>query len=108
MEVKVLRLLREEGYPPPIRQKVLDDDGSFVGRVDLAFVDRRLIIEVDSFRFHSGRAAWSRDRERRNALTALGWVVIQATNEMLGPQRDTFLRDVSRAFHRPLSHFSCV
>ncbi len=106
LEVKVLRVLREQGYPAPIRQKVIDDAGRFVGRVDLVFFDRRLIIEVDSFRFHSGRAVWDRDRERRNALTALGWIVIHATSQMLGPQREDFLRDLSRAYHRPLTMFA--
>lgn len=102
LEVKVLRLLREEGYPRPLRQKVLDDDGRFVGRVDLVWPERRLILEVDSFRFHSGRISWDRDRERRNALTALAWIVMHVTSTMLKDQRQQFLQDLSRAYHRPL------
>ena len=102
LEVKVIRLLREEGYPPPLRQKVLDDDGRFVGRVDLVWPERRLVLEVDSFRFHSGRQAWDRDRERRNALTALGWVVLHVTSKMLDEQQEPLLRDLARAYHRPL------
>lgn len=102
LEVKVIRLLREKGYPPPLRQKVLDDDGRFVGRVDLVWPERRLILEVDSFRFHSGRRAWDRDRERRNALTALGWVVLHVTSKMLDEQREALMRDLARAYHRPL------
>lgn len=102
LEVRVIRLLRDEGYPRPLRQKILDDDGRFVGRVDLAWPARRLILEVDGFRFHSGRRAWDRDRERRNALTALGWVVLQVTSKMLEHQREAFLRDLARAYHRPL------
>ena len=102
LEVKVIRLLREEGYPRPLRQKVLDDRGRFVGRVDLAFPERRLILEVDGFRFHSGRTSWERDRERRNALTALGWIVLHVTARMLDEQRRDFLRDLARAYHRPL------
>lgn len=102
LEVRVIRLLRDEGYPRPLRQKVLDDRGRFVGRVDLAFPERRLILEVDGFRFHSGRTPWERDRERRNALTALGWVVLHVTARMLDEQRADFLRDLARAYHRPL------
>jgi very-short-patch-repair endonuclease len=102
LEVKVIRLLRDHGYPTPIRQKVLDDRGRFVGRVDLVFPERRLILEVDGYRFHSGRRSWDRDRERRNALTALGWVVLHVTSTMLGPQRSEFLRDLERAYSRPL------
>lgn len=102
LEVKVIRLLRDEGYPRPLRQKVLDDRGRFVGRVDLAFPERLMILEVDGFRFHSGRTSWDRDRERRNALTALGWVVLHVTARMLDEQRADFLRDLARAYHRPL------
>ena len=102
LEVKVIRLLREVSFPVPLRQKVLDDDGRFVGRVDLVWPDRRLILEVDSFRFHSDREAWDRDRERRNALTALGWVVLHVTSTMLREQQEVFLRDLDRAYHRPL------
>lgn len=108
LEVKVIRLLREEGYPRPLRQKVLDDDGRFVGRVDLAWPERRLILEVDSFRFHSGRQAWDRDRERRNALTALGWIVLHVTSKMLDEEKEGLLRDLARAFHRPLWDSSCA
>lgn len=102
LEVKVIRLLRDQGYQRPMRQKVLDDRGRFVGRVDLVFPERRLILEVDGFRFHSGRSSWERDRERRNALTALGWVVLHVTVRMLDEQRADFLRDLARAYHRPL------
>jgi len=102
LEVKVIRLLREENYPRPIRQKVLDDRGRFVGRVDLVFPERRLILEVDSFRFHSGREVWHKDRERRNALTALGWIVLHVTWEMLTERTEGFLRDLRRAYLRPL------
>ena len=108
LEVKVIRLLREEGYPRPMRQKILDDEGRFVGRVDLAWPERRLILEVDSFRFHSGRQAWDRDRERRNALTALGWIVLQVTSKMLDQQKDQLLRDLARAYNRPLWDSSCA
>lgn len=103
LEVKLSRLLREEGFPSPIRQKVLDDQGRFVGRVDFVYPERRLIIEADGFRFHSGRAAFDADRSRRNSLTALGWVVMHTTAPMLhGPDRAEFLRHLWRAYRRPL------
>lgn len=103
LEVKVARMLREWGYPPPIRQKVLDDDGRFVGRVDLVFPNRRLVIEVDGFRHHDGRVVFDHDRARRNALVAMGWVVVHATSAMLvEPARSEFERDLARTYHRPL------
>lgn len=103
LEVKVARMLREWGYPRPIRQKVLDDEGRFVGRVDLVFPENRLVIEVDGFRHHDGRAVFDHDRSRRNALVAMGWVVMHATSAMLvEPARSDFERDLARTYHRPL------
>lgn len=96
-------MIRDWGYPRPIRQKVIDDRGRFVGRVDLVFPDRRLIIEVDGYRHHDGRVVFDHDRARRNALVAMGWVVMQATNAMLvEPARSAFERDLARTYHRPL------
>ena len=103
LEVKVMRFLRAEGFPTPVRQKVIDEEGRFVGRVDLVFPERRLIIEVDSFRYHQGRTSFENDRSRRNALTALGWLVVHVTSAMLRePRRSSLSRDLRRAYFRPL------
>jgi very-short-patch-repair endonuclease len=102
LEVKVIRMLRAEGYPPPIRQRVLNDEGRFIGRVDLVFPERRLILEVDSFRYHSGRASFEGDRSRRNALTALGWTVMHITHLMMKEARPQLLSDIARSYNRPL------
>lgn len=102
LEVKVIRMLRAEGYPAPMRQRVLDDEGRFIGRVDLVYPERRLILEVDSFRHHSDRASFEGDRSRRNALTALGWMVLHVTHLMMKNQRAQLLMDIARSFSRPL------
>lgn len=103
LEVKVLRLLRQQGYPEPIRQEILDDNGEFAGRVDLAYPERRLIIEVQSHRWHDSRHKVDADSERHNRHNAMGWTVMKATNKMLhGEGREAFLRDLGRTYHRPL------
>lgn len=103
LEVKVLRLLRQEGYPEPVRQEVLDDNGRFAGRVDLAYPARRLVIEVQSHRWHDGRAPVDADSARHNRHHGMGWVVMKATKKMLtGKDRGAFLKDLARVYHRPL------
>lgn len=102
LEVRVIRLLRARGYPEPIRQRALTDDGRFIGRVDLVYPERRLILEVDSFRFHSGRGSFEEDRSRRNALSALGWMVLHVTHLMMKEHRDALLENIRRAYYRPL------
>ena len=77
-ETRLNRLLIKSGLPA-MREYKIWDGGEFVARVDFCFPEGKLIVEADGFRWHSGRRAWQRDRERRNQLTALGWRVIQAT-----------------------------
>lgn len=59
-------MLRREGNPEQIRQEVLNDNGEFAGRVDLIYPERRLIIEVQSHRWHSDRSTGDADSERTN------------------------------------------
>lgn len=48
-----------------------------VGRADLVDVERRLVVEADSFEFHSGRDQMLRDMERYNGFVAEGYVVLR-------------------------------
>jgi very-short-patch-repair endonuclease len=81
LEVRVLRALRGAGLPEPARQFWVADATGRRYRLDLAYPDAMLAIEVDGYRWHSGRAAWSRDAARRNAVAGLGWTVLNATQE---------------------------
>jgi very-short-patch-repair endonuclease len=104
LEVKVLQMLRREGYPKPIRQEVLNDDGEFAGRVDLIYPERRLIIEVQSHRWHSDRSTGDADSERANRHQAMGWTVMEARHNMLrGEGRAKFLGDLARTYNRRLA-----
>ena len=66
----------------PARQYEIRTD-RLVARVDLAYPEARLAIEVDGYRHHSGRRAFDRDRERDNELKALGWQVIRITHRLI-------------------------
>jgi hypothetical protein len=79
LETRFLRLLRRVGLPMPACQFEIRDRGRLVARVDFAYPEIRLAVEVDGYRWHSGRASWERDLARRNALTSLGWRVIHVT-----------------------------
>jgi very-short-patch-repair endonuclease len=57
-------------------QVVIEQDG-WVGRPDLVDVERRIVVEADSFEFHGHRKALKRDCERYNALNLRGWVVLR-------------------------------
>jgi hypothetical protein len=78
-EARLLRRLVHAGLPPPETQHEVWHAGRFVARLDVAWPDRRLAVELDGFRWHASPRAFQRDRSRRNALVHLGWTVFQAT-----------------------------
>jgi very-short-patch-repair endonuclease len=52
-----------------------------IRRIDLAYPQAKLGIEVDGFRWHSGRKAFDDDRRQRNMLVAIGWTILHATKQ---------------------------
>ena len=51
----------------------------WIGRVDVLFPAARLVVELDSRRWHTSRMAAESDRRRTNALELAGWRVLQIT-----------------------------
>ena len=51
--------------------------------VDALFVAERVIVELDSWRFHSGRIAFETDRERDADTLEAGFVTVRVTEERL-------------------------
>lgn len=73
----VLRALTLEfpglGFEP---QGEIEVDGLVI-HPDLVEFDRRMVLEADSFEFHTGREAHLRDCSRYNALMLAGWLVLR-------------------------------
>jgi len=67
--------------PPVLQYEVRTEHGRLVARVDLAWPQQRLLVEVDGFAFHSDRLAYRRDREKMDDLERLGWRVLRVTWE---------------------------
>jgi hypothetical protein len=77
LETRFLQLLRSAGLPEPVPQfDVLLGDGARA-RIDFAYPERRLAIELDGAAYHSGQLAQKRDRKRDTHLGALGWRVLR-------------------------------
>ena len=79
LEARFLGVLRRFGLPAPVLQHEVWDGGRFVARVDAAYPDRRIAIEIDGYEFHSSPDAFQRDRARQNDLVRLGWRVLRFT-----------------------------
>lgn len=73
------RLLRANGITGWVGNHRVLVDGVIRARVDLAFVELRIAIEVDGFAYHSDRDRFQRDRSRQNLLVGLGWTVLRFT-----------------------------
>ena len=68
-EARMARLARATGAAAAVPEyEVWTDSGAFVARVDFAYPELRLAIEVDGFAAHSSVDAFRRDRTRQNAL----------------------------------------
>ncbi len=83
LESRAAIVVRESGLPQPTPQFEIFDDGSFVGRVDFAWPEYRVALEVDGFSVHGDRAAWDRDQKRSSQLAAAGWRVHRVTHDRL-------------------------
>ena len=79
LEARMARLLRAADLPTAVFQHDVRRGGAFVARVDFAYPDVRLAIEVDGWASHSSPRALQSDLARQNALVALGWTVLRFT-----------------------------
>ena len=48
-------------------------------RIDVAFPNQRVAVEVDGWAFHSEQEDFQNDRERQNNIALLGWQVLRFT-----------------------------
>jgi hypothetical protein len=67
LERRFLRVLREAGLPLPETNRPASGR-----RVDCRWPDYALTVELDSYRYHSSRHAWERDRRREREAHARG------------------------------------
>jgi very-short-patch-repair endonuclease len=83
-EVRLLALLRRAALHPDETNALVEGH-----EVDLVWRSRRLVVEVDGYAYHSGRAAFEEDRRRDADLQAAGYRVIRVTWRQLveGPER---------------------
>lgn len=84
LRAHVLDLAAE--FVPQVR---IDDEDGFVGRVDLADMRLRIVLEAESLEFHGEKEAFDKDCERYTRLTAAGWLVLRFTwtQVMTKPER---------------------
>jgi very-short-patch-repair endonuclease len=75
LEPRMARLLRAHGLPEPTFQFRATPSI----RVDFAYPEQMVVIEVDGHAVHGTPTALSADLERQNTLVTLGWTVLRFT-----------------------------
>ena len=69
-------------------------------RLDLAYPDLRIAIELDDKATHLTDKAFEDDRIRENRLKLAGWLVLRYTWERLLNEPDVIVREVREAVDR--------
>ena len=79
LEARVLRWLLAAGLPRPESQFRVIAAGRCL-RLDLAYPEHRLGLELDGWDAHGSRGAFDRDRERANEVALIGWRLCRFTS----------------------------
>jgi len=79
LEAAFLTSIRSSRLPRPTPQFVVQSHGHFIARVDFAWPEQRLLVELDGAAFHASNRDWSHDLQRQNTLTALGYTILRFT-----------------------------
>jgi very-short-patch-repair endonuclease len=100
LETRLLQFLRRHRLPRPERQRTIFDQSGVVARVDFIYPAQRLIIEVDSRRYHSSPADWERDLRRRNRITSAGHLVLHATHHRMRADPRNLAAEIRRGMRQ--------
>lgn len=73
LEVMATRLLRRRGIDGFVRNCETVGENGKTYELDFAFLDQRVVLEVDGKAYHSTASQLGRDKNRQRALEAAGW-----------------------------------
>jgi hypothetical protein len=94
----VARLLLDAGLPAPeLEYVVCDATGVELARLDLAFADQLLGVELDSRQHHLSAAAFEADRARQNRLEIHGWMILRYTWRQYSRSPNLLIAEVAAA-----------
>jgi hypothetical protein len=97
LERMYLALGRHRGLPEPVAQLEIRDARGFIARVDFAYPQARVVIELDGRRFHVRSDAFEADATKRNRLRLAGWTVLVFTWDRLTSEPDAVVAEVRAA-----------
>ena len=92
-------LFHEAGLPAPVSQ-YQPRLAAVTARVDFAWPDYMLVVEIDGRRYHIDAVAFQRDRVRQNALMQGKWMVLRFTVEDVRYDPAYVVNEIRRALAR--------
>ncbi|MGY1721510.1 endonuclease domain-containing protein [Blastococcus sp. SYSU DS0533] len=97
MESVLRWLVHDAGLPAPLLQhRVRDPGGRLLGRADLAWPDREVLVEFNGD-VHRDRDVFVEDLRRQNRLVAAGWTVLRFTSADVLGRPDQVIAAIRRA-----------
>lgn len=103
-EARIIKTLLLHGLPTAQRQyEVRGDDGELLGRVDLAYPEVRVAVEIDTYRYHSSLSDWAHDQARSNGLAGAGWTILRVTPETVRESPTAVIHDIRKALQHALA-----
>lgn len=78
-----IRILEESSLPLPELQYEIKRNNRLIARVDAAWPDRLIVVEVDGHQWHSTRSQRAHDAARENAIKLAGWQVLRFTTDQV-------------------------
>ena len=100
-EAELVALLVGAGIPRPVTRFVIRDGTRFVARVDLAWPDLCIAMEIDGYRYHSDVRTFVSDRERGNRIVGCGWSLLRTTPTAVRRRPHMVISHVETAMRRP-------
>ena len=95
LERRFIRLLARATLPPYQREFPILNY-----RLDFAWPEVSLAIEVHGERWHRRRLRWAKDLDRHNRLTAMGWTILHYTWDEIRSDPDRVIREIVSTYLR--------
>lgn len=100
LETRFRQLVRRAGLPEPAAQYEIHDGQEFIARVDFAYPEYGVVIEVDGEERHTGRSPRKRDAQRDRRLFGLGLHPLRFYWDEIHRTPEAVARDIAAAIRR--------
>jgi hypothetical protein len=97
LESEFRYLCHAGGLPAPVDQYLVHAGDLRIGRVDFAWPEAMLVVEIDGFEFHREYGPFQDDRRRDRQLRSSGWLVLRYTWADLEKDPDAVTAEVRAA-----------